>query len=81
MVYHGNFRLGFVSCFDICNHVFQKNNILLGYNIDANTQAFLRAEVDGWRNRNPQLSNPESIWDQFTLDVVRKVNDKTTAAI
>jgi hypothetical protein len=53
MVYHGNFRFGLVTCFDICNRVFQKNNILLGYKIDGNTQAFLRAEVHGWRAHNP----------------------------
>jgi len=81
MVYEGNFRFGLVTCFDICNHVFQKNNILLGYKIDGNTQAFVRAEVDGWRSQNPQVSKPESIWDRFTFDIVRKVNDKTTAAL
>lgn len=81
MIYHGNFRFGLVSCLDICNKVLQKNNILLGYNFNANTQAFLRAEVDGWRTQNPDIQNPQSIWDKFTLDIVRKVNETTATAL
>lgn len=53
----------------------------MGYNIDSNTQAFLRAEVDGWRTQNANLHNPQSIWDKFTFDLVRKVNDQITTAL
>jgi len=76
----GNFKFGFVSCVDICHKVIQKNNILLGYNIDANTQAYIRAEVDGFRSHNPEISQPESIFDKVTFDLVRKFKDanKTT---
>lgn len=43
MVYHNNFRFGLVTCFDLCNKVLQKYNVLLGYNVDLNTKVFFRA--------------------------------------
>lgn len=81
MIYEGNFRFGLVTCLDLCNKVLQKSNLLFGYNIDANTQTFLRAEVDGWRTHNPDIHNLQSIWDKVTFDFVRKINDRTTAAL
>lgn len=50
VVNHGKFKFGLVSCFDICNKVLQKNNVLVGYSIDPDTQAFVRAEVNGFRS-------------------------------
>lgn len=77
MVNHGNFKFGLVTSLNICDRVLQKNNILLGYNIDSNTQAYVRAEVDGFRSQNANLSQPETIFDKVTFDLVRKFKDVT----
>lgn len=81
MVYHNKLRFGLVSCVDVCHKILQKNNVLLGYDVDADTKVFLRAETDGFRHQNAQLSHPESIFDKVTFDVVRQVNSNTTAAL
>lgn len=81
MVYHNKLRFGLVSCFDVCHKILQKNNVLLGYDVDADTKVFLRAETDGFRHQNAQLSHPESIFDKVTFDFVRQVNSTTTAAL
>lgn len=77
LVTNGNFKFGFVSCVDLCNKVIQKNNVLLGYNVDANTQAFLRAEVNGFREHNPNFKQVETVFDKVTLDLVRKFTNTT----
>jgi hypothetical protein len=80
IVYHNKLRFGLVSCVDVCHKILQKNNILLGYNVNDDTQVFLRAETDGFRQQNFQLSQPESIFDKVTFDAVRRINSDTTAA-
>lgn len=52
MVLHNKFKFGLVTCFDVCNKVLQKNNLLLGYEVDANTKVFFRALNNGYRQQN-----------------------------
>lgn len=70
MVYDGRWRFGLVTCFDICNKILKKNSVLLGYDVNSDTQVFLRAETEGFRTQNPSLKHPESLFDKFTLDVI-----------
>lgn len=81
MVYHNKLRFGLVTCLDICKKVFQKHNILLGYDIDADTKVFLRAETDGFRHQNCSLSHPETIFDKVTFDAVRNINSSTAGGL
>lgn len=81
MVYHNKFSFGFLACLDVCNKVLQKNNLLLGYEIDSNTKAFVRAQVDGFRTSNECLKCPQSIFDKVTLDLVRNFNSDTTGGL
>jgi len=81
MVYHNNFRFGLVTCFDICNKILQKHNILLGYNIDANTKVFLRAENDGFKTERCALDKPLTYFDKLTFDLVRNLNDTTIGGL
>lgn len=81
MVYQNKFRFGLVTCLDICNKVLQKHNILLGYDIDADTKVFLRAETDGYRTKNCSLNRPETIFDKVTFDAVRNINSNTTGGL
>lgn len=70
MVYDGKFRFGLVTCFDICNKILKKNNVLFGYDVNLDTQVFLRAETEGFRDHNPNWKHPEGIFDKVTLDVI-----------
>lgn len=81
LVKHNKLTFGLVSVLDISNRVLQKNNLLFGYNADENTNLFLRAETAGFRKANFNIEKPESIFDTFTFDVVRKVNANNKAAV
>ena len=80
-VKHNKFTFGLLTVFDITNRVLQKNNLLFGYQADDKTNVFLRAEVNGFRKNNFNIQDPASIWDSFTADVVRKIDDKSKAAV
>ena len=75
-VTHNKLTLGFVGVFDLTQKVLQKNNFLLGYKADDKTDVFLRAEVEGFRKNSANLQKPESIFDTFTLDLVRKIDER-----
>ena len=75
-VTHNKLTLGFVGVFDLTQKVLQKNNFLLGYKADDKTDIFLRAEVEGFRKNSANLQKPESIFDTFTLDLVRKIDER-----
>ena len=70
-----------VAVLDITNRVLQKNNFLLGYKADANTNLFLRAETAGFRKQNINLEKPEGIVDTITADINRTLNDKNKAGL
>lgn len=81
VVKHNKLTFGIVTVLDITNRVLQKNNLLLGYNVDPSTNVFLRAETGGFRKVNFNIERPETIFDTLTLDVVRKINDNNKAAV
>ena len=80
-VRHNRLTFGLVTVFDIGHRVLQKNNILLGYNVDLNTDVYLRAEIAGFRKVNFSLERPETIFDTFTLDLVKRLNLTNKAAV
>ena len=80
MVKQNKLTVGLVSVFDITNRVLQKNNILVGYNADANTNIYFRAETAGFRKANPNIEKPDTWFDHFTFDVVRSINANNKAA-
>jgi hypothetical protein len=52
IVLQEKFKFELVTCFDVCNKVLQKNNLLLGYEVNSNTKIFFRALNDGFRKQN-----------------------------
>lgn len=78
-VNHNKLTFGLVAVFDLTNKVLQKNNLLLGYKADSNTNLFLRAENAGFRKENVDSSKFDKYFDSITADVVRKIDDKTKA--
>lgn len=80
-VTEGKVTFGLLSVFDITNKVFQKNNILLGYRPNLNTDVFLRAEVAGFRKQNFNIQQPKTIFDSVTADVVTRIDDKSKLAL
>lgn len=61
--------------------VFQKNNLLFGWNFKDNNWAYLRAEVNGFRENNPALTRIDTLFDNVIADVIQKVNDKSTVGL
>ena len=80
-VRHNRLTFGLVSVLNLNNLVLQKNNLLFGYNVDLNTDVFLRAETAGFRKVNFNLEHPETIFDTFTFDVIRRLNATNKAAV
>lgn len=70
-----------MSVVDLNRRVFQKNNLLFGYHFNDNTCGYLRVEVDGFRNHNPDLKRVDTIFDTLTADVIHKINSKSRAAL
>lgn len=80
-VAHKDFRFGFLGVFNFTHKILQKNNLLLGYNFNTKTCAFLRTEVNGFRSTNPNFRSVETIFDTVTADVIHQVDDKSKAGL
>lgn len=66
---------------DLNKCVFQKNNLLFGYHIRDDTFAYLRADVNGFRQNNPNWRRVDTIFDKVTADVIHRINSKSKAAL
>ena len=77
VVNHNKWTFGVLGVYDISRNVFQKNNFLVKYSHDANTDVIARANCDGFRKVSMNPADWSSYFDVFNLDVVRKVNDTT----
>lgn len=66
---------------DLNRTVFQKNNILFGYHARDDTSVYLRADVNGFRQHNPELRRVDTIFDTVTADVIHTINNKSKAAL
>lgn len=74
-------RFGFITVVDLNRTVFQKNNILFGYHARDDTSVYLRADVNGFRQHNPELRRVDTIFDTVTADVIHTINNKSKAAL
>lgn len=66
---------------DLNRTVFQKNNFLFGYHPRNDTSFYLRAEVDDFRQHNPDLKRVDTIFDSVTADVIHTINNKSKTAL
>lgn len=78
-VLHNKFTFGIVGVLDVFNKVLQKNNLLVGYQVNEKSNLFLRAEVNGFRRSNPD--SVSSVFDMLTADYILKLNDKSKVGI
>lgn len=70
-------KVGFLAVVDLNRTIFQKNNILLGYQLRPQTQGFIRAQVNGFRQHNPIPSDPNTYFDTITANIVHQLNIKS----
>jgi hypothetical protein len=82
-------KFGFLSVADLSKYFFyhvgkkvlQKNNFFLSYAHDDKHTVFLRTEVNGFRNKNPQLDQPMGFFDKVLLNYVVNIDEKSKAAV
>jgi hypothetical protein len=64
------FTFGLLGAYGITNNVLIKNNILLGFNIDDNTNTYLRLENNGYRKVGFNWGEFSGYFDHLKLDAV-----------
>jgi hypothetical protein len=75
VVTHDKFTLGLLGAYGITNHVLVKNNILLGYRLDANSSAYLRLLNNGYRKTGFNWGDLSGYFDHIKLDFVSTYRD------
>lgn len=64
------FTFGVLGAYGISSNVLVKNNLLVGYKLDDNTNAFLRLENNGFRKGGFNWADASGYFDHVKLDVV-----------
>ena len=81
IVNHNKFSFGILGVYNISRKVFEKNDLLVKYSHDANTDFILKASCDGFRKNSLNIADWSSYFDVFKFDFVRKVNDTTRVGL